>query len=241
LRRLTPHCRQPVGVGHSGSNKELSAPAGTSVRETIGHFRISLEHESLFLPVIQWFYDYGHVGFWSAFLLAIAIAALLTWILSAAVRRRTKFHLPVFALVLAIIAIAVFFPLHRYRHRFAERNLSSIRLLPDYTIQHRWGDDTYVGSISRPNGLDIRIDIGTLAGFWADPTNTDKHIWVFRQIVRGHTVFIGLRPFGETKSEKLLCVTFPDGVVNFFAVVRSDLEIAEMLSMVLTYEPMSYP
>jgi hypothetical protein len=78
-----------------------------------------------------------------------------------------------------------------------------------------------------------------MSGLWADPSEPEKHLWVFQQTIRGHTVFVGLRPYGDNNTEKLLCVTYPEGVVNFFAVVRSDQDVAEMLSMALTYEPLA--
>ena len=76
-----------------------------------------------------------------------------------------------------------------------------------------------------------------MSGLWANPAKPEKHIWVFQQTIRGHPVFIGLCPFGDNTSERLLCVTFPEGAVNFFAVVHSERDIAEILSMALTYEP----
>ena len=129
------------------------------------------------------------------------------------------------------------FWLAHYLFTLRSHNLTSVHLLPGYELVHHSGTDSYIGSIARPGGLQIDIDIGPMSGLWANPAEPKKHIWVFQQIISGHTVFIGLRPFGDNNSERLLCVTFPQGAVNFFAVVHSERDIAEILSMALTYEP----
>jgi hypothetical protein len=193
--------------------------------------------DSLFIQVIERFYAYGAVGFWAALLLAVALSAVLAWLFIAAIRQRTRFYLPLFGLIAAATAVAVFVQSDSYRQQHEDRNLGSIGLLPGYSIQHRYGSDTYIGTISRPDGLRIGIDIGALAGLGANPAEPEKHKWVYEQKVRGHTVFVGMRASGESEEETMLCVTFPQGVVNFYAAVASDRDIAEMLSMVLTYEP----
>lgn len=174
----------------------------------------------------------GPLGMTSAAFVVISAALFLIW-LSLVVRRRRAFPFLAFGIVFAVGG----FWLGHYLFTLRSYNLTSVHLLAGYELVHHSSTDSYVGSIARPGGLQISIDIGPMSGLWADPAKPEKHIWVFQQTIRGHTVFIGLRPFGDDNSERLLCVTFPQGAVNFFAVVHSDRDIAEILSMALTYEP----
>ncbi len=212
-----------------------------------------MERKSLFHHLIERFYDYGPVGFWAAFVLAIAFSAALTWLLFAAVRRRTRLYLPVFAIVLAAVAVFVGARLYAHRRAWSDRNLSSIHLLPGYTLLHGSGDDSYAGSIERSDGsFRIGIDIGGLSGVWANSSEPEQYEWSGEHYINGHKVWIGLirstrrlDPLNDpskTVEERELRITFPTntvGAANFFAVVHSERDIVEMLSMVLTYVPIA--
>ena len=175
----------------------------------------------------------GPIGITAAALIVLSAALFFVWGYLACKRRRL---FPLLATGAAILAGGGLWLQH---HLWTLRtyNLTSVQLLPGYKLVQGSDTDSYGGSISRPDGLHIQIDIGPMSGLWADPSKPEKHLWVFQQTIRGHTVFIGIRPHGDHNTEKLLCVTYPRGIVNFFAVVHSDQEIAEMLSMALTYEP----
>jgi hypothetical protein len=208
-----------------------------------------MERESLFFSLTALFHEFGPAGIWSALLLGLAISAVLAWLLIAAVRRRTRFYLPVFAAILAAVALAVFGELYRSHRAWSDRNLSSIQLLPGYTLNHGRGDDSYGGSISRSDGsFQIGIDIGGLSGVWADPGESERYEWIIEHHMNGRKVWIALlrrtlqpdpaHDEPNTTEERELIVTFPSQITaNFSAVVRSERETAEMLSMVLTYVP----
>jgi hypothetical protein len=113
--------------------------------------------------------------------------------------------------------------------------LEAISLLPGYTLSHRQGDDTYTGRIQKDNGLSIGIDIGGLSGLWANPAEPQKHIWVYSISRSDGDVFVGLRSMNEG-DKRMICTTFPKGVVNFFAEVDSESDIAEFLLMTLSFK-----
>jgi len=167
----------------------------------------------------------------------LAGALIVVWFFRM-VRHRRAF--PILG-ISVVLLLAVGFSLNHCIQKLRCRNLTSIRLLPGYVLVHRSGDDTYTGSISRPEGLSIKMDIGGMSGWWANPAEPAKHLWVFEQQIGSHKVYVGLRKFGYGDKEKLLCVTYPHGSVNFFAVVQTEQDIAEMLGMVLTYEPLDDP
>jgi hypothetical protein len=174
----------------------------------------------------------GPLGMIAAALIVLSPGLLLVWLFLVCVKRRLFPWLLIGGVTLA----AAGFSLQHHLSTSRSFNLGSVHLLPGYKLTHGQGTDSYVGSISRPGGLEIGIDIGAMAGLWANPGEPQKHVWVFEQTIRGHTVFIGLCPTGDNNTEKMLCVTYPRDAVNFYAVVHSDQEITEMLSMALTYE-----
>jgi hypothetical protein len=107
----------------------------------------------------------------------------------------------------------------------------NIKLLPGYQHQTLQGIDTRVGKIWKPGGIEIKYDIGHLAGDYANPKNRDEYQWYREQVVGGHTVHCALDK-GNT-----LVVSFPDTESNFMATVKSQADVADMLLMVLTYQP----
>lgn len=113
-------------------------------------------------------------------------------------------------------------------------NLQSVKLPPGYRMKHWQGDDSYTGTIERPGGLQIVIDIGMGAGA-LDPSQTEGYEWFEERQVGGHRVYVALgKPDGT--GQKFLAVTF-ENRMNFFAAVNSKEEMDEMLTIVFTYEP----
>lgn len=53
-------------------------------------------------------------------------------------------------------------------------NLESIDVPRGYTLKHGAGEDSYVGEIRFPDGRRIRMDIGFLAGIYANPEEPEK-------------------------------------------------------------------
>ena len=113
----------------------------------------------------------------------------------------------------------------------------NIRLLPGYVHRRAQGIDSMVGSISqkeRKNGLVIHYDIGRLAGVYAECSDcgwTDGEIRHRKQLVGRHPVTIVFTP------SKRLVVSFPDSHANFYATIRNEADLTDVLLMVLTYTP----
>jgi hypothetical protein len=122
-----------------------------------------------------------------------------------------------------------------WREHAAVRKLEAMSLMPGYTLTHRQGDDTYVGEIKREDGIRIGIDIGGMSGLWANPAEPQKHDWIQTIKRPDGDVYVGMRSKGMER-KRMLCVTFPDGIVNFFGYVNSEEEVATFLMMVLTYK-----
>ncbi len=113
----------------------------------------------------------------------------------------------------------------------------NIKLLTGYVHEKLQGVDTLVGKISKPDGLTIQYDIGYFAGNHAAAQEKEKEkiLWSKDQLIAGHPVKIVL-----TK-DRTLYITFPDSTANFFAKIRSDEDLADMMLMILTYEPPTPP
>jgi len=112
----------------------------------------------------------------------------------------------------------------------------AMKLLPRYIHKTERGIDTRVGSISKPDGLTIKYDIGRLAGQYANPYSKNEYVWYKEQIVGGQKVVCVL-----TKQKQIIA-TFTDSSANFFATVETEEDVVDFLLMVLTFEaPESSP
>ena len=107
----------------------------------------------------------------------------------------------------------------------------AIKLLPDYTHQTQQGIDTRMGKIFKKGGLTIQYDIGFFAGNYAGSQQKNQRRWYKEQIINGQTVQLV-----RTK-DRTLCVTFVEHSANFYAKVKTEEDIADVLLMVLTYTP----
>jgi hypothetical protein len=132
-----------------------------------------------------------------------------------------------------------------------DKTPGAIVLLSGYKHQKLQGNDSLPGRIWKDNGLEIEYDIGGLTGNFAEqvlsPTSPRKPAWSKEQIIRGMRVVTVLT------TDRRLIVTFsalPTGLgkgrpggwdqpANFTAKVNSDEDIADMLLMIMTYDPAS--
>lgn len=171
-------------------------------------------------------------------LLAMLVAALGAYVLG---RRFLVVRRPL-AFAGVVLAITVLASGGRWKYRQWKGrdyyHLESIDVPRGYTLKHGAGEDSYVGEIRFPDGRRIRMDIGFLAGIYANPEEPEKFLWITERNSRDGRICIGLRPpapdFPNVK--KLLCVSYltRTEVVNFMADVETEREIAEVLSIVLT-------
>jgi hypothetical protein len=127
-----------------------------------------------------------------------------------------------------------------------------IRLLDGYRFERSHTFDTINGVITKTGGLRIEFESGINEGYAVESKNKTKYVWYREQTIDGHRVMFALAKRGVTpwKPEvtrnptpaNVLIVTFPGPVVpdqaaNFYAEVANEQEIADMLLMVLTFDP----
>jgi hypothetical protein len=126
-----------------------------------------------------------------------------------------------------------------------------VKLLEGYKYKRSRTSDTINGLIFKEGGLSIAFESGVSEGYAADPKEQKHYVWFQEQEVNGHKVFLAgtqpgigtrWRPEKSRGSNRILMVTFPGkfgpmDAANFYAEVVDDKEIAEMLLMVLTFDP----
>lgn len=111
-----------------------------------------------------------------------------------------------------------------------------IKLLAGYVHIKQQGIDTWVGRIKKEGGLDIRYDIGALAGEYVNFCLRDQSCaWYKEQQLKGGLVKIAL-----TRDERIIA-TFPKTTANFITEVKSQEDIADFLLMILTYDEETVP
>jgi hypothetical protein len=104
-----------------------------------------------------------------------------------------------------------------------------MKLLPGYEHTKRRGIDTDVGKITKKDGLTIEYDIGGLAGNYAKNAAKGKPLWYKQQTV-------GKQKFDVCLSKERTLYVTADGFANFYAKVKTDEDIADVLLMALTYD-----
>ena len=139
---------------------------------------------------------------------------------------------------------------------FAEKPKDGIRLLEGYKFRSGGSFEGSGGEIYKDGGLRITYEFGLSQGFAADPKEKEKYVWYRETVVNGRKVMLALvKPGLKTQFEpndprspevgNILLITFAMGEVpkadwaatNFQAEVLNAEEIADMILMVLTYNP----
>ncbi len=110
----------------------------------------------------------------------------------------------------------------------------NIKLLDSYVHEKRKGIDTDVGSITKNGGLEIRYDIGPLAGnatgLYA-MVNKDKLLWYKGQYFNGDELWTAAFKDG------FIMATFVKSDANFFATTKTSEDIVEFFLTIMTYVP----
>jgi hypothetical protein len=127
-----------------------------------------------------------------------------------------------------------------------------IRLLDGYHYERSHTSDTINGVITKTGALRIEFESGISEGYAVELKNRTKYIWYREQTISGHKVMLALVKRGATtwkpevarnpSPSNLLMITFPgrfgpNDAANFYAEVANEQEIADMLLMVLTFDP----
>ena len=109
--------------------------------------------------------------------------------------------------------------------------LGTMQLLPGYKHEKQQGMDTQVGKIWKDQGLTISYDIGRLAGNYTKSQQKEQTLWHKEHVSNGRLIHVALA------KDNTLYVTFPESSANFYANVKSEEDIVDVLLMVLTYSP----
>lgn len=153
-------------------------------------------------------------------------------------------------LALAIVYVAVFSASALVAQDLPYGN---VKLLDGYKYKRSSTVDTINGLIFKPDGLRIEFESGISEGYAVSPKDKKKYTWFREQTFNGHRVYIALSQPGagivwspenkrSQKNSQILIVTFPrqfgpNDAANFYAEVLNDMEIAEALLMILTFDP----
>ena len=135
-----------------------------------------------------------------------------------------------------------------------DEKYGGIKLLEGYQITRGWDVDAAVWSIHKTGGLTINYAAGLNEGRAADPATKEEYSWFREQTINGHKVFLafigegvktGWEPADSRglKPGNILLITFPMSenipsfAANFRAKIAGPSELADVLLMVLTFDP----
>lgn len=133
-----------------------------------------------------------------------------------------------------LLILLVALPLTDARTAQTESTPGFIRLLPDYQNQKQQGIDSDVGRIWKEDGVEIHYDIGKMAGNYADCKTcgwAGDELWRKKQTINGQESILVFTRF------KRLIVTFPKSNANFYATIRTEEDMVDMLLMLCTFQP----
>jgi hypothetical protein len=127
----------------------------------------------------------------------------------------------VFLAVMAITSVAQPVPVEAPFH---------IRLLPGYQLTAGRSLDSISGEIRKHGGLIINFDLVEAYTDCKSCGWTDGELWRKKQLVNEEEAV-----FVFTKSKRLV-VSFPKSHANFYATIRNESDMADMLLMLSTFE-----
>lgn len=116
----------------------------------------------------------------------------------------------------------------------------AVKLLEGYRHASGLGFDSRVGRIWKEKGLEIHYDIGGMSGNWADAVHPSELLWKRQQTIAGRAVVVA-------EGRGRVVVTFParegepltgsmeEYPANFYAVVGSRADLADLLLTALSY------
>jgi len=130
--------------------------------------------------------------------------------------------------------------------------LGGMRLIDGYALRRESAVDAAAWRIEKQNGPRIEFESGPSEGSWADPKDMKEYTWYRERIVNRHSVRLaptkpGLRTVWDEKGDispgNVLLITFLLGgprsanTANFKVKIANPAEVADVLLMVLTFDP----
>ena len=136
----------------------------------------------------------------------------------------------------------------------SETGLGGIQLLEGYSAKPSSAVDAVVWKIEGKSGIRILFEAGPNEGSWANPEEQNKYSWYREQRISGNEVrFALVKPGLKTQWEpgdsrglppgNILLVTYllagnkSDHTANFSAKIANSGELADVLLMVVTFDP----
>ncbi len=136
----------------------------------------------------------------------------------------------------------------------ASDRFGGMRLLEGYSIKQNWAVDASAWTIEKKKGLTIYFEAGLSEGSWASRKDERTYAWYREQTINGYRVRLALIKAGlKTRWEpengrglkpgNILLVTFllegeqSSHTANFVAKIANSQELADVLLMVVTFDP----
>jgi hypothetical protein len=113
-----------------------------------------------------------------------------------------------------------------------------VTLLPGYQYHAAQGIDSRTGVIWKERGVRLSFDIGDMAGVYTDCDWcgwTKGETWRKEQTIGDQKVI-----YVFTKSKRLV-VSFPEVHANFYATIRTESDMADVLLMLSTFRLTATP
>jgi hypothetical protein len=107
----------------------------------------------------------------------------------------------------------------------------NIILLPGYSHTREQGYDTLVGKISKEKGLEIKYDIGHVAGNYALGNSVDKKNLVWLKIQKTNNLQLLITYLKDGN----IYATFPEEDANFYSMIKTNEDLADFLITIMTY------
>jgi hypothetical protein len=134
-------------------------------------------------------------------------------------------------LLLLVFTVSSVSNAHNQDRTNSNAKMFPLQLLPGYKVFSGSGIDSSSAKIWRDGSVTIELSQGLYVGVDVDSIRKEDVAWREEQIVNGERVICVY-----TKSNEFV-VSIPRLAVNFRGHIQNQQEIAEMLLMVLTYEP----
>ena len=117
-----------------------------------------------------------------------------------------------------------------------------IVLPPQYSMRRTGTIDSDMGEISGPQGFVVHFDIGYMAGTHMHERRKGECEWFLEHTISGQKAFTGMR---RVEGSRRVTTTIMDqplySPANFWAVVRSEKDLASFFAIVSTYKPPKPP
>jgi hypothetical protein len=151
-----------------------------------------------------------------------------------------------------LISVIVFLILAVLSLSAADAVPGGMKIIQGYNFRRGRAVDASAWTIEKQNGARIEFECGPNEGSWASPKNVKTYVWYRERIVNGYLVRLALtkkdlRTVWDDEDEhhpgNVLLVSFllegskSDRTADFKARIANSSDMADVLLMVLTFDP----